>query len=123
MGGQLESVRACLDNGTCSQMQQFSGATWTGCPTGTGASMTFELTQRSPSGATASISCECPGEWPWPTGERCTCPTNFVLGADGQTGTSPLTTARQSTPTTPAQLMSTEKTTTPAVQTTAAVVV
>merc|ERR1711972_644124 len=41
--GQLDSVKACLDNGSCSQMQQFAGATWIGCPTGTGNSMTFEL--------------------------------------------------------------------------------
>jgi len=79
--GQLDSVKACLDDGSCAQMQQHSGATWTGCPTGEGASMTFELTQRSPAGAVTSISCECSGAWPWPTGQRCTCPENFVLEA------------------------------------------
>lgn len=79
--GQLDSVRACLDDGSCTQMQQHSGATWTGCPTGNGSSMTFELKQRSPSGATATITCECSGAWPWPTGQRCTCPSNFVLEA------------------------------------------
>jgi len=76
--GQLESVRACLDDTKCTQMQQFAGATWTGCPVGTGSSMSFELVQRSPSGIELGISCTCPGSWPWPTGMRCTCPSNFV---------------------------------------------
>jgi len=75
--GQLESVKACLDGSQCKQMTQFSGATWTDCPTGTGSSMTFELVQRSPAGAESTITCECSGKWPWPTGQRCTCPTNF----------------------------------------------
>jgi len=79
--GQLQSVRACLDGSNCRDMQRFSGATWTGCPTGTGSAMTFELTQRSPSGTEAMIACECPGEWPWITGKRCVCPDNFAVVA------------------------------------------
>jgi len=79
--GQLESVRACLPGGNCRELELFSGATWTGCPTGTGSSMTFELRQRRPLGAEASITCECGGAWPWPTGQRCTCPTNFEVVA------------------------------------------
>jgi len=79
--GQLESVRACLSDGTCKDLEQFSGATWTGCPQGTTDSMTFELTQRAPSGATSKIKCECAKDWPWPTGERCACPSNFEAAA------------------------------------------
>jgi len=75
--GQLESVRACLDGENCKMLEQFSGATWTGCPQGTGSSMTFDLTQRSPSGEEATITCTCEGSWPWLTGRRCSCPTNF----------------------------------------------
>merc|ERR1712194_569176 len=47
------------------------------CPQGTGSSMTFDLTQRSPSGEEATITCTCEGSWPWLTGRRCSCPTNF----------------------------------------------
>lgn len=79
--GQLDSVKACLDNENCAEMKQFSGATWTGCPTGEGSSMTFELTQRSPSGSKVSVTCECSDAWPWPTGQRCACPSNFPLEA------------------------------------------
>jgi len=75
--GQLESVLACLDGKGCKEMQRFAGATWTGCPTGTGNKMTFELRQRSPSGEESAVSCECLGSWPWPNGQRCSCPTNF----------------------------------------------
>lgn len=75
--GQLESVRACLDGNTCAELQQFAGATWTGCPQGEGSTMSFHLSQRNPSGGAETISCECKGSWPWPTGRRCTCPTNF----------------------------------------------
>lgn len=75
--GQLQSVRACLDGEKCKMLEQFSGATWTGCPEGNSSSMTFDLTQRSPSGAEETIMCTCEGAWPWPTGERCSCPTNF----------------------------------------------
>jgi len=81
--GQLESVKACLDGSKCNQMTQFSGATWTGCPVGTGSSMTFELVQRGPSGSESTVTCECVGEWPWPTGKRCTCPTNFAAAVVG----------------------------------------
>jgi len=77
--GQLDSVRACLDDDNCADMQQFSGATWTGCPKGAGSSMTFELTQRNPAGEVSTISCTCEGAWPWPNGERCTCPDNFEV--------------------------------------------
>jgi len=77
--GQLDSVQACLEGAGCQDMQRFAGATWTGCPTGTGSSMTFELRQRSPSGEEALVACRCSGAWPWPTGQRCTCPTNFAV--------------------------------------------
>jgi hypothetical protein len=77
--GSLYAVRACLDDGgSCSDLQQFSGATWTGCPQGAGQSMTFELTQRAPTGEESKVTCTCDGSWPWPTGQRCTCPDNFA---------------------------------------------
>jgi hypothetical protein len=75
--GQLQSVRACLDDGVCENLEQFAGATWTGCPVGQGSSMTFELTQRSPDGVEEVVTCICDGGWPWPTGQRCSCPENF----------------------------------------------
>jgi ribosomal protein S28E/S33 len=78
--GSLKSVRACLDNNpnNCKELELFSGATWTGCPQGTGSSMLFELTQESPSGTESTISCDCLGSWPWPTGQRCECQDNFA---------------------------------------------
>jgi len=76
--GSLKSVRACVDGGNCGDMSLFSGATWTGCPQGTGNTISFELTQEAPSGAEATINCDCPGSWPWPTGQRCECQTNFA---------------------------------------------
>mmetsp|Transcript_99309 Transcript_99309/g.266737 ORF Transcript_99309/g.266737 Transcript_99309/m.266737 type:complete len:292 (-) Transcript_99309:65-940(-) len=75
--GQLESVTACLADGTCLPLTQSSGATWTGCPTGETDNMTFELTQKTPSGDTSTITCLCEGSWPWPIGQRCECPANF----------------------------------------------
>lgn len=75
--GQLESVEACLNGNKCQKMQRFAGATWTGCPGGHGSSMLFKLTQKSPAGQTETISCNCAGSWPWNTGKRCTCPSNF----------------------------------------------
>lgn len=82
--GQLEFVKACLDGDNCAEMQQFSGATWTGCPQGEGQTMTFELTQRAPDGQMSTITCACTegapeGAWPWPTGQRCECPENFQV--------------------------------------------
>jgi hypothetical protein len=86
--GSLHAVQACLDGSRCAQMQRFSGQTWTGCPSGTGTSMTFTLTQQSPSGQTSDIVCTCSvGSWPWPTGTRCECPSNFVTGSSESTTT------------------------------------
>jgi len=74
--GSLDSVKACLGS-NCNSLTLFAGATWTGCPTGCGSSISFELTQRRPAGAEATISCNCVGAWPWPTGQRCSCDQNF----------------------------------------------
>merc|ERR1719262_1697948 len=75
--GSLKSVRACIDGGNCGDLSLFSGATWTGCPQGTGNSISFELTQESPGGIESKVDCSCSGSWPWPTGQRCECQTNF----------------------------------------------
>lgn len=75
--GQLESVEACINGNKCGKLNRFAGATWSGCPTGPGNSITWKLTQKSPSGQMKSISCPCSGSWPWNTGYRCKCPTNF----------------------------------------------
>merc|ERR1719162_488271 len=48
--GSLDAVRACLDGSKCSNLHRFAGQTWTGCPTGTGSTIDFTLTQRIPSG-------------------------------------------------------------------------
>lgn len=74
--GQLEAVEGCL-GGKCAKLQQFAGATWTGCPGGSGSSMKWKLTQKTPSGKRETITCTCTGSWPWATGKRCKCPTNF----------------------------------------------
>merc|ERR1719169_353476 len=55
--GQLEAVEGCLNGNKCQKLQQFAGATWTGCPTGTGSSMKWKLTQKSPSGGMSTITC------------------------------------------------------------------
>lgn len=87
--GSLHTVRACLDGSKCSDLQRFSGQTWTGCPTGTGSTMDFTLTQQSPSGDVSTIHCTCSvGAWPWPTGRRCECPANFVSRDDSGSTTS-----------------------------------
>lgn len=84
--GSLYSVKACIDGTKCAELQRFAGATWTGCPQGKGSSITFTLRQRSPSGQSAEVLCACASPvWPWPTGSRCTCPTNFA----GKGGSSP----------------------------------
>jgi len=75
--GGLKSVRACIDGNKCSDLQLFSGATWTGCPQGTSNSISFEFTQESPGGIESKVDCSCSGSWPWPTGQRCECQTNF----------------------------------------------
>lgn len=87
--GSLHSVRACLDGSKCKSLQRFSGQTWTGCPTGHASSVSFTLTQQAPSGELSSITCECSvGSWPWPTGQRCDCPANFVTsGVDDKSDT------------------------------------
>jgi len=86
--GSLHTVYACLDGGNCKYLQRFSGQTWTGCPVGTGSTMTFTLTQQSPAGKTSEILCTCSvGSWPWPTGTRCECPSNFVSGWSSETPT------------------------------------
>jgi len=75
--GSLDSVTACLDGTACQELQQFSGATWTGCPPGKGNSMIFNLTQVSPWGAKSTVTCTCQMAWPWLTGQQCECPENF----------------------------------------------
>lgn len=75
--GSIESVDACLNGQGCKTMLRAGGATWTGCPQGTGQSMVFKFTQLSPSGSTEKKECKCVGAWPWKTGHRCNCNTNF----------------------------------------------
>lgn len=77
--GSLEKVRACIDGTKCKDLSRFAGATWTGCPQGTGSSISFELQQSPPEGPRNTIKCQCPGAWPWDHGHRCTCQKNFPL--------------------------------------------
>merc|ERR1712032_559563 len=91
--GSLHGVRACIDGSKCKDLTLFSGATWTGCPKGEGEnSISFELTQRSPSGQSSSVTCDCGGSWPWATGKRCSCPRNFA-GSGSKTNTNTNTNA------------------------------
>lgn len=74
--GTVDGVRACLGS-KCTDLHRSGGATWTGCPTGTGSYMKFTLKQKS-----QSIDCDCKISWPWDHGKRCTCPQNFKVGLD-----------------------------------------
>lgn len=75
--GSLHSVEACLNGNKCAKLHLFAGATWSGCPKGTGSSMLWKFTQKSPSGGTETVSCNCVGAWPWDTGYRCKGCSNF----------------------------------------------
>jgi len=97
--GSLKSVKACLGS-NCKQLSRFAGATWTGCPGGSSSSgISFELMQESPSGQQSKITCMCSGLWPWATGKRCTCPTNFA--GSGNTPSTPSTPSSPSSPSRP----------------------
>lgn len=95
--GTVKSVQACLNGNTCADMTRAGGATWTGCPQGEGSSMKFVLTQETPEGVASTIECDCQEAWPWATGHRCTCPTNFATSSSGGS-TSPSSPTPSSTP-------------------------
>jgi hypothetical protein len=94
--GTLRAVEACLGEGrsNCRGMSRFSGQAWQDCPTGSGESMTFFLTQQDPSGqGNETVECVCPGAWPWERGDSCTCGGANFRGAT-LTETSTATTTR-----------------------------
>lgn len=94
--GSLSSIKACLEKSdgseACNDMQLFQGQTWIDCPLGSGPVMRFVLTQLSATGEAATIECSCSGAWPWPTGQKCSCPSNFIVPTEMPTTEAPTTT-------------------------------
>lgn len=83
--GGLKKVTACI-GGSCNDLSQFSGATWTGCPKGEASSTEWTLTQEAPGGAESQIKCHCDGHWPWENGQRCTCQGQFAVSEAAEFG-------------------------------------